>query len=150
MPSGDYIWDRFVTQLRKCERSLPPWIWISFVCGLGRRGDDSHSLLPCFSCTFRPFHVSPSPSQLPVSHASDRSGNNGGMDWKTGMKVENGTKSYEIVYRDEINSLQIQLSSTQAGPGRAVKEQQEQNSLTRTKNKSHLCTVVETSAIYSH
>ena len=31
-------------------------------------------------------------------------------------------------YRDEMNSLQIQLSSTQAGPGRAVKEQQEQNS----------------------
>ena len=31
-------------------------------------------------------------------------------------------------YRDEINSLQIQLSSTQAGLGRAVKEQQEQNS----------------------
>ena len=32
------------------------------------------------------------------------------------------------VYRDEINSLQIQLSRTQAGPGRAVKEQQELNS----------------------
>ena len=32
------------------------------------------------------------------------------------------------VYRDEINSLQIQLSRTQAGPGRAVKEQQEKNS----------------------
>ena len=32
------------------------------------------------------------------------------------------------IYRDEINSLQIQLSRTQAGPGRAVKEQQEQNS----------------------
>ena len=32
------------------------------------------------------------------------------------------------MYRDEINSLQIQLSMTQAGPGRAVKEQQEQNS----------------------
>ena len=32
------------------------------------------------------------------------------------------------VYRDEINSLQIQLSRTQAGQGRAVKEQQEQNS----------------------
>ena len=31
------------------------------------------------------------------------------------------------IYRDEINSLQIQLSRTQAGPGRAVKEQQEQN-----------------------
>ena len=31
-------------------------------------------------------------------------------------------------YRDEINSLQIQLSRTQAGPGRAVKEEQEQNS----------------------
>ena len=31
-------------------------------------------------------------------------------------------------YRDEINSLQIQLSRTRAGPGRAVKEQQEQNS----------------------
>ena len=30
-------------------------------------------------------------------------------------------------YRDEINSLQIQLSRTQAGPGRAIKEQQEQN-----------------------
>ena len=30
--------------------------------------------------------------------------------------------------RDEINSLQIQLSRTQAGPGRAVKKQQEQNS----------------------
>ena len=30
-------------------------------------------------------------------------------------------------FRDEINSLQIQLSRTQAGPGRAVKEQQEQN-----------------------
>ena len=33
-----------------------------------------------------------------------------------------------VYYRDEINSLQIQLSRTQAGPGRAVKEQQEQNS----------------------
>ena len=32
------------------------------------------------------------------------------------------------MHRDEINSLQIQLSRTQAGPGRAVKEQQEQNS----------------------
>ena len=32
------------------------------------------------------------------------------------------------LYRDEINSLQIQLSRTQAGPGRAVKEQQEQYS----------------------
>ena len=32
------------------------------------------------------------------------------------------------IYRDEINSLQIQLRRTQAGPGRAVKEQQEQNS----------------------
>ena len=32
------------------------------------------------------------------------------------------------LYRDEINSVQIQLSRTQAGPGRAVKEQQEQNS----------------------
>ena len=32
------------------------------------------------------------------------------------------------MYRDEINSFQIQLSSTQAGLGRAVKEQQEQNS----------------------
>ena len=32
------------------------------------------------------------------------------------------------MYRDEINSLQIQLSGTQTGPGRAVKEQQEQNS----------------------
>ena len=31
-------------------------------------------------------------------------------------------------YRDEINSLQIQLSRTQAEPGRAVKEQQEQDS----------------------
>ena len=33
-----------------------------------------------------------------------------------------------LEHRDEINSLQIQLSRTQAGPGRAVKEQQEQNS----------------------
>ena len=33
-----------------------------------------------------------------------------------------------LMYRDELNSLQIQLSRTQAGPGRAVKEQQEQNS----------------------
>ena len=32
------------------------------------------------------------------------------------------------MYRDDINSLQIHLSRTQAGPGRAVKEQQEQNS----------------------
>ena len=32
------------------------------------------------------------------------------------------------LYRVEINSLQIQLSRTQAGPDRAVKEQQEQNS----------------------
>ena len=32
------------------------------------------------------------------------------------------------MYRHEINSLQIQLSMTQAGPGRAVKEQQEHNS----------------------
>ena len=31
-------------------------------------------------------------------------------------------------YRGEIYSLQILLSRTQAGPGRAVKEQQEQNS----------------------
>ena len=34
----------------------------------------------------------------------------------------------KYMYRDEINSLQIQLSRTQAGPGRAVQEQQEQNS----------------------
>ena len=34
----------------------------------------------------------------------------------------------KIIYRDEINSLQIQLSSTQTRPGRAVKERQEQNS----------------------
>ena len=34
----------------------------------------------------------------------------------------------DSTYRDEINSFQIQLSRTQAGPGRAVKEQQEQNS----------------------
>ena len=32
-----------------------------------------------------------------------------------------------VYYRDKINSLQIQLSRTPAGPGRAVKEQQEQN-----------------------
>ena len=31
-----------------------------------------------------------------------------------------------ITYRDEINSLQIQLSSTQAGPGRTVKQEQEE------------------------
>ena len=31
-------------------------------------------------------------------------------------------------YRDEIYSLQIQLSRTQAGPSRAVEEQQEPNS----------------------
>ena len=37
-------------------------------------------------------------------------------------------KNKHEIYRDEINSLQIQLSRTQAGPGRAVKEQQEQNS----------------------
>ena len=35
---------------------------------------------------------------------------------------------YEDHYRDEINSLQIQLSRIRAEPGRAVKEQQEQNS----------------------
>ena len=35
---------------------------------------------------------------------------------------------YQDMYRDETNSLQIQLSRTQAGLGRAVKEQQEQNS----------------------
>ena len=35
---------------------------------------------------------------------------------------------YLNLYRDEFNSLQIQLSRTQAGPSRAVKEQQEQNS----------------------
>ena len=33
-----------------------------------------------------------------------------------------------FMYRDEIDSLQILLSRTQAGPGRAVKELQEQNS----------------------
>ena len=36
--------------------------------------------------------------------------------------------SWYSIYRGEINSLQIQLSRTEAGPGRAVKEQQEQNS----------------------
>ena len=35
---------------------------------------------------------------------------------------------YYCLYKDEINSLQIQLSRTQAGPGKAVKEQQEQKS----------------------
>ena len=34
----------------------------------------------------------------------------------------------QSIYRDEINSLQMQLSRTQTGPARAVKEQQEQNS----------------------
>ena len=34
-----------------------------------------------------------------------------------------------LVYRDEINSLQIQLSRTQAGPGRTVKKEQEEISL---------------------
>ena len=38
------------------------------------------------------------------------------------------TSTVLYLYRDEINSLQIQLSRTQAGPDRAVKEQQEQNS----------------------
>ena len=32
------------------------------------------------------------------------------------------------LYRDEINSLQIQLSRTKAGPGRAVKQEQEEKS----------------------
>ena len=36
--------------------------------------------------------------------------------------------SVATLYRDEINSLQIQLSRTQAGSDRAVKERQEQNS----------------------
>ena len=35
---------------------------------------------------------------------------------------------HSTLYRDEINSLQIQLIRTKAGPDRAVKEQQEQNS----------------------
>ena len=47
------------------------------------------------------------------------------------------------LYRDEINSLQIQLSRTQAGPGRAVKEQQEQNSPNHVQRMNlisvHLC-----------
>ena len=48
----------------------------------------------------------------------------------TGMKAKMKRMGHHlgILYRDEINSLQIQLSRTQAGPGRAVKEQQEQNS----------------------
>ena len=37
-------------------------------------------------------------------------------------------KNKHEIYRDEINSLQIQLSRTQAGPGRAVKEQEERYS----------------------
>ena len=32
----------------------------------------------------------------------------------------------EVLYRDEIYSLQILLSRTQAGPGRTVKQQQEE------------------------
>ena len=43
------------------------------------------------------------------------------------------------MYRDEIYSLQIQLSRTQAGPGRAVKEQQEQIS------RNHVQTIFGTS-----
>ena len=39
-----------------------------------------------------------------------------------------GGNTIVLLYRDEINSLQIQSSRTQAGPGRAVKEQQGQNS----------------------
>ena len=39
-----------------------------------------------------------------------------------------GSKNPKILYRDEINSLQIQISRTQAAPGRVVKVQHEQNS----------------------
>ena len=45
------------------------------------------------------------------------------QDFTTPQTFRNTT-----IYRDEINFLQIQLSRTQAGPGKAVKEQQEQNS----------------------
>ena len=38
------------------------------------------------------------------------------------------SRNMDQAYRDEIYSLQIQLSRTQVGPGRAVKEQQGQNS----------------------
>ena len=45
------------------------------------------------------------------------------------------------MYRDRLKGVQILLSRTQAGPGRAVKQEQEKNfSQPRTKIKSHLCT----------
>ena len=43
------------------------------------------------------------------------------------------------LYREEINSLPILLSRTQAGPGRAVKEQQEQNSPNHVQRINLIC-----------
>ena len=52
-----------------------------------------------------------------------------------------------VLYRDEINSLQIQLSSTQAGPGRAVKEQQEQNSPNHVQRVNLISVVIQFSRV---
>ena len=57
-----------------------------------------------------------------------------------------------LLYRDEINSLQIQLGRTQAGPGRAVKEQKSPNHVQRinlisvqvSRTFISFCTMVET------
>ena len=42
------------------------------------------------------------------------------------VKAGRPVVQHSSLYRDEINSLQIQLSRTQAGPDRAVKQEQEQ------------------------
>ena len=49
-----------------------------------------------------------------------------------------------MIYRDEIKSLQILLSRTQAGPGRTVKQEQEEMSPNHVL-RSNLISVAETS-----
>ena len=84
--------------------------WIAELCWLG----------------FRHFHL------LPGCTWADGTGRNGWAgrtSWQNGRPSQIKDNLTELSdYRDEINSLQIQLSRTQSGPGRDVKEQVEQNS----------------------
>ena len=55
-----------------------------------------------------------------------------------------------LEYRDEIYSLQILLSRTQAGPVRAVKEQQEQNSPNHVQRINLISVDTSKSSTFSH
>ena len=63
------------------------------------------------------------PGQLPRSLERGR-GSSGFRRQRTWQSTIGSDAGSTCMYRDEINSLQIQLSRTQAGSGKAVKEQQ--------------------------